>query len=676
MTRNSRTLLSNILLLALFVPFTLHAQEAATWKATAKPAAAKQGEKVTVTVSADINGEWHIYSMTPMDEGPVATSITYPAGGPLRMAGKPKQPKPIVKFDEAFGIDTEFYEKKVDFTLPTAIAADAKLGRQKVVLQVEYMACNDRMCLPPKTVDVPLTIEILPGDAATLGEAAKEDSAAAAAAPAEQTLTQAPAEKKGDSPAEEESLGYGDERDIERARKEGIWAYIGLAMSVGALALLTPCVFPMIPITVSFFTKREAATRGRSIRDAFIYSMGIIFTFTGLGIVLALTLGASGINQFAASPWINLLITAVFVLFALNLFGMFEIVIPSSILTKLTVASGEGQGIGSLLLMGLTFTLTSFTCTVPFVGTVMVAAAQGEIWWSVLGMLAFSSVFALPFFLLALFPSWLKSMPKSGGWLNSVKVVMGFLELAAAMKFISNVDLIWGLGWLSRDVFLSFWVGIGLMTTLYLIGKFQLPHDTKVERLGVFRMLSGVFFLGVSVYLYTGIGGKPLGELDAFLPPVNYSNVIEAAGGSASAAPVPGGVNPAAHEEIWLSNFDEALVVAKKEGKPIFVDFTGFACTNCRWMEANVFPRPDVQARLKDYVLVRLYTDGQGEVYLRNRALQEQRFGTVALPLYVTISPEDEVLATFPGLTRKPQEFVDFLDKALKTPGAATQAGM
>ncbi len=675
MTRSIRTSPQHFLLFVLLLSFTASAQEAATWKATVKPATAKQGEKVTVTVTADINGEWHIYSMTPMDEGPVATSIAYPKGGPLRMAGKPKQPKPIVKFDEAFGIDTEFFEKKVDFTLPSAIAADAKVGKQKVVLEVEFMACNDRMCLPPKTIEVPLTIEILPGDAATLGDASREDSAAAADAPSEPTLTQTPEKKKTDSPAEEASLGYGDERDVERAREEGIWAYIGLAMSVGALALLTPCVFPMIPITVSFFTKREAATRARSVRDAFIYSMGIIFTFTGLGIVLALTLGASGINQFAASPWINLLITAVFVLFALNLFGMFEIVIPSSILTKLTVASGEGQGIGSLLLMGLTFTLTSFTCTVPFVGTVMVAASQGEIWWSVLGMLAFSSVFALPFFLLALFPSWLKSMPKSGGWLNSVKVVMGFLELAAAMKFISNVDLIWGLGWLSRDVFLSFWVGIGLMTTLYLIGKFQLPHDTKVERLGVFRMLSGVFFLGVSVYLYTGIGGKPLGELDAFLPPVNYSSVIEAAGGTASAAPVPGGTQVSAHEERWYSNYDEALAVAKKEGKPIFVDFTGFACTNCRWMEANIFPRPDVQERLKDYVLVRLYTDGQGEMYLRNRALQEQRFGTVALPLYVAIGADDQVITTFPGLTRKPQEFVDFLDKGLKTQTGAAQAG-
>jgi thiol:disulfide interchange protein DsbD len=437
-------------------------------------------------------------------------------------------------------------------------------------------------------------------------------------------------------------------------------------MSVGALALLTPCVFPMIPITVSFFTKREAATRFQSVRDALIYSFGIIFTFTGLGILLALIFGASGINQFAANPWMNILIAVVFIVFALNLFGLFEIVVPSGILTKLTIASGSGQGIASLLLMGLTFTLTSFTCTVPFVGTVMVAAAKGEIWWSIVGMLAFSSVFALPFFLLALFPSWLKSMPKSGGWLNSVKVVMGFLEFAAAMKFLSNVDLIWGLGILSRDLFLSFWVGIGILITTYLLGKFLLPHDSKLEKVGVFRMMWSMFFLGISIYIFTGLNDKPLGELDAFLPPMNYSETISAA--SLGDAGTMGGTKNV-DNVTWYSDYAEALKVAKAESKPIFIDFTGFACTNCRWMESNIFPRRDVQEMFKEFVLVRLYTDGSGKVYDRNRVFQESRFGTVALPLYVTMSSDDEQLTTFPGLTRKPEEFLRFLRDGLSKAG-------
>jgi thiol:disulfide interchange protein DsbD len=401
------------------------------------------------------------------------------------------------------------------------------------------------------------------------------------------------------------------------------------------------------------------------VRDAVIYSFGIIFTFTVLGILLAVIFGASGINQFAANPWMNLLIAVIFLVFALNLFGLFEIVVPSGMLTKLTNASGSGQGIVSLLLMGLTFTLTSFTCTVPFIGTVMVAASSGEIWWSVVGMLAYSTVFAFPFFLLALFPSWLKSMPKSGGWLNSVKVVMGFLEMAAAMKFISNVDLIWSLGILSRDLFLSFWVGIGGVVTMYLLGIFQLPHDTKPERIGVFRMLFGIFFLGISVYLYTGLGGKPLGEIDAFMPPMDYNATIQAAGGSQSS-------NSGEASEQWFTNYAQALAKAKAESKPVFIDFTGFACTNCRWMEANVFTLPAVKALLKDFVMVRLYTDGQGPEYDENRKLQEGRFGTVALPLYVIMSNADATVGSFPGLTRKPEEFVDFLKSGLDKAKAGT----
>ena len=648
------------LLIAIFlIGSTSFGQEAAKWSASAATPSVKAGESFQLKVHAKMNDKWHIYSITPMEEGPVATEIGFADGGDFSRKGKIRQPKPIVKFDDAFQINTEFFEDKVTFTLDVAVKKSASVGKRKGSVEVSFMACNDRMCLPPSTIDVPFDIEILAADP-TLVES--EETAAPGATDEnlqqEEAATQADAGTK--DAGEQKSLGYGDEREVAQAKEEGLWAYIGLAMSVGALALLTPCVFPMIPITVSFFTKREQATRWHSVRDALIYSFGIIFTFTGLGILLALTFGASGINQFAANPWMNMLIALVFIVFALNLFGLFEIVVPSGILTRLTVASGSGQGIASLLLMGLTFTLTSFTCTVPFVGTVMVAAASGEIWWSIVGMLAFSTVFALPFFLLALFPSWLKSMPKSGGWLNSVKVVMGFLELAAAMKFISNVDLIWSVGILSRDLFLSFWVGIGIFVTVYLLGKFQLPHDTQIEKIGVMRMMWSVFFLGISIYLFTGLNAVPLGELDAFLPPMDYKGTIQAASGG-DISNTTGG-----EEELWYSDYGKAVAAAKAEGKPVFIDFTGFACTNCRWMEANVFPRADVKKLLDGYILVRLYTDGQGEMYDRNRAFQEDRFGTIALPYYVTLSPDETVMGTFPGLTRNPEEFVGFLGDGLK----------
>jgi len=648
----------------------LHGQEAAKW--TAKPASSTvtAGSTVEVRVTAQLIDDWRIYSTTPVEEGPIPTDIDFAETAPLSRTGKIRQPPPIVKYDEAFEIDTEFYDQDVTFSITGKVKSTAVLGKQRAIVEVTFMACNDRMCLPPKTVEIPfdITIEAAAASEEQLG-AAEDAEELVDEAEATASAQESPDPLSGD---EEETgpTGYGDERDMERARAEGLWAYILLAMSVGALALLTPCVFPMIPITVSFFTKREAATRGQAVRDASIYSFGIIFTFTGLGIVLALLFGASGITQFAANPWMNILIATIFIVFALNLFGLFEITIPSGLLTKLTVASGSGRGITSLLLMGLTFTLTSFTCTVPFVGAVMVAAAKGDIWWSIVGMLAFSTVFALPFFLLALFPSWLKTMPKSGGWLNSVKVVMGFLELAAALKFISNVDLIWGIGILSRDLFLSFWVGIGIFITVYLLGFFLLPHDSKLEKLGVVRMLWSVFFLGISVYLYTGLHDRPLGELDAFLPPMHYQETIRAASMGAVDIPgLPGDMTATAgHAKSgeWFSNYEEALNKARAESRPIFLDFTGFACTNCRWMEANIFPRREVQALLRDYVLVRLYTDGQGAVHRRNRDFQEQRFGTVALPLYVTMSPADEPLTTFPGMTRKPDEFIKFLEDGLR----------
>jgi thiol:disulfide interchange protein len=647
-------------ILSLIVSSHSMAQEAASWSASAPSASVKPGDKIDIKVTAKLNEGWHVYSTTPVEEGPVPTEIAFAAAAPLKMAGKIRQPKPIVKFDENFGVNTEYYDKDVTFSVPAVVKDNAKNGKQRAIVEVTFMACNDRMCLPPKTVEVPVALTIEAAETATAVSEGEEQVTEEASDESAVPDNTEPVETT-DGPT-----GYGDERDVDRAREEGLWSYILLAMSVGALALLTPCVFPMIPITVSFFTKREAATRWHSVRDALIYSFGIIFTFTGLGIVLALLFGASGINQFAANPWMNILIALVFIVFALNLFGLFEIVVPSGILTKLTVASGSGQGIASLLLMGLTFTLTSFTCTVPFVGTVMVAAAKGEIWWSIVGMLAFSTVFALPFFLLALFPSWLKSMPKSGGWLNSVKVVMGFLELAAAMKFLSNVDLIWSMGILSRDLFLSFWVGIGILITGYLLGFFLLPHDTKLEKLGVIRMMWSMFFLGISIYIYTGLGDKPLGELDAFLPPMNYQEVIQAAGMGASGVGLLDSAPASADKEKWYSSYDEALKVAKETSRPIFIDFTGFACTNCRWMESNIFTRSEVKSLLSEYVLVKLYTDGQGKVYENNRVFQEERFGTVALPLYVAMSGEDETLTSFPGMTRKPEEFVRFLQEGLR----------
>lgn len=625
-----------------FVPL---GEDAASWSATPSKTTVKPGEEFTINIAASINKGWHIYSTKKMTEGPIATSFAITKSKIISFVGKPNQPKPISKFDDAFGINTELYEEDVTFIQKVKLKDDVKAGIYKVELGITFMACNDRLCLPPKTVKSEFTITVTGGQTGVSNDASKDITQSDIKSEKQNgkidtTTTSTTSQKNITTPRQEKSaLASGDARDVEEAKQKGFWTYIGLAMSVGLLSLLTPCVFPMIPITVSFFTKRPTITRRKGILDASIYSLGIIFTFTGLGILLAVTMGASGINKFAANEWINALIALIFILFALNLFGMFEIVIPSSLLTKLTSTSQQGSGFISLLLMGLTFTLTSFTCTVPFIGTVLVAASQGDFWWSIIGMLAFSTAFAFPFFLLALFPSWLKSLPKSGAWLNSVKVVMGFLELAAAMKFISNIDLRLQTGLLSRDLFLAVWIAIGIVTAIYLLGKIRLPHDTPSESIGVLRMMFSIFFIGISIFLYTGMNEKPLGELDAFLPPM--------------------------HDQEWISDYSKALALSKKEGKPIFIDFTGFTCTNCRWMEANVFTRPEIKNLVKQFIKTRLFTDGQGEEYENNRAFQESRFGTVALPLYVIMSSDDHEIARFPGLTRNHEEFKQFLERGL-----------
>ena len=303
--------------------------------------------------------------------------------------------------------------------------------------------------------------------------------------------------------------------------------------------------------------------------------------------------------------------------------------------------------------MALTFTLTSFTCTVQFVGLLLVAASQGAFFWPVLGMVVFSTAFAFPFFFLALFPQYLAKLPKSGGWLNSVKVTMGFLELGAAMKFISNADLVWQWGIFTKQVVLAVWVIISFMMGLYLIGKIKLPHDSDISFVGVPRLVLSIVFMSFGLYLTGGLFGQPLhGLIDSYLPPVvdaSRQNIVLESGEK---------------HMVWLDNLPEALEVAKVEKKPVFIDFTGYTCTNCRWMETNVFEEVKVQKLFNKFVMLRLYTDG-GENYRENQKMEISRFGTAALPFYVVLSPDDEEISRFPGMDPDANKFIDFLEKSL-----------
>ncbi|MGH9935097.1 MAG: protein-disulfide reductase DsbD family protein, partial [Blastocatellia bacterium] len=405
----------------------------------------------------------------------------------------------------------------------------------------------------------------------------------------------------------------------------------------------------------------DQKSSGAAVGQAAFFSAGIIFTYTALGLALAVIAGPTGLNQLASSPWMNLFLTLLFVIFALNLFGMFEIRIPTGLVSKLDAKAQTGQAgtTFATILMGITFTLTSFTCTTAFVGTVLIYATRGDWFWAVVGMLAFATAFAAPFFLFALFPRWLSSLPKSGGWLNSVKVVMGFLEIAAAFKFLSNVDLVWGWDTVSRNLVLAAWVAIALVTAIYLLGKIQLPHDSPVERLGVMRMLFATSFFAVAFYLLTGLLGAPLGELDAWLPPEDRNVSFSRSGPSSN-----DGKNA---QNLWIESYDTALQKARAENKPVFLNFTGVTCTNCRWMEKNMFPDPLVKKELDRFVLAELFTDRETAAHQvedeKNAERQSTQFGSAALPLYAIISPGEKTLAVFPSLTRNKQEFIGFLQR-------------
>ena len=426
-------------------------------------------------------------------------------------------------------------------------------------------------------------------------------------------------------------------------------SFLWLAASTGLLSLLTPCVFPMVPVTIAYFSRPQ--DRGSSaVRRAILFGLGIVGTFTLLGLALAAIFGAAGLNRFAADPRVNLSLAALFLLFAANLFGWLELRLPWRVLNAVDRSAREaspGSSVGALI-MGATFTLTSVTCTAPFVGTLLVLAAQGSWMTPVIGMLVYSGAFALPFVVLAFAPRFVARLPRAGEWIDALRVVIGFLEVGAAVKFVSNADLVLGWGIFTRTVVLAAWVLLAIAGALYLGRDLRARYQHRELRpSGIVPVAAA---LAVAVWLGSGLTGRTLPQIEAFLPPATPPQSLASIG---SAMP-----------DWMLNDYSGALKVARTSGKFVFIDFTGYTCTNCRWMEANIFNRPDVSAELRQFVLARLYTDGNGDLYERQQAFQERTFGTVALPLYAVVDSDGKVRATFTGLTRNPAEFIAFLQRA------------
>ena len=587
---------------------------------------ARAGEVAKVVVTAEMDSEWKIYALRDQGEGPIATRVTV-LGDIIKDSGLVEEDEPIEKYDDGFLTETKTHQGGAVFVAPILLKKDISPGDYNLEVVVLFQVCNESLCYPPKEefITLPITIDS--------GEPREERS--------EIVLVADVFDKSGNI-------------NLEAAIDQGFFSFVLLAISMGFLALLTPCVFPMIPITVSFFTQQGESRQGKPLKNAIIYTLGIIATFSILGFILALTLGASGANQLASNPWVNLFIGVLFIYFALSLFGMYEIEVPAKLRQFSLKQEGRGGVIGTLF-MAVTFTLTSFTCTVQFIGLLLVAASQGQWFWPMIGMIVFSAAFASPFFFLALFPQYLAKMPKSGGWLNSVKVVMGFLELAAAFKFLSNTDLVWGWGFFSHNAVLAIWAVLMLLVGFYLLGKIQLPHDSPLKSVSVPRLMLSAAFLTFGLYLTSGLFGQRIhGIIYAYLPPVVESDT----------GAVNTNGNSMAEQFKWHRDLDSGLMEAKETGKPVFIDFTGYTCTNCRWMEANIFTKREVKDRFNEMILVQLYTDG-GPNHRENQEYEIERFGTAALPFYVILSPYDEIIVTFPGMTRDLNNFLDFLDEGL-----------
>jgi thiol:disulfide interchange protein DsbD len=422
-------------------------------------------------------------------------------------------------------------------------------------------------------------------------------------------------------------------------------SFIWLAAMTGALSLLTPCVFPMIPITVAYFNQQRSRGWSHAMRHALLFSGGIVVTFTALGLGLAVLVGAGSLSRFAADPWVNIIIGVSFIAFALSLLGLYDVPLPFSnrFLNQVDSSAREksGRAAGSVL-MGFAFTLASFTCTAPFVGPLLVSASRGDWQVPLVGMAVFSTVFAAPFFLLAMVPRWSTSLPRAGVWLRDVKILVGLFEIAAALKFFSNADLVWGTNYISRSTVLIAWMVIALIAAGFLIWRIATSSSRPA-----YRWVAPAFAVAIAVWLSVGVRGRSLGEVEAFLPPSDVPMFVA-------------GEN--APDLQWILNdHRKALASASATNRLVFIDFTGYTCTNCRWMEANMFARPDVSDALSHFVLSRLYTDGEGELYENQQKFQEERFGTIALPLYAIVDGQGRTVRTFSGLTRSPAAFIAFL---------------
>ncbi len=627
---------------------------------------------------ASVDPCWHVYSQDndPFD-GPVPTSFTLDLPPGVATQGPVRECLPLEAYDPNFMMNLKYFEEEVYWRQALTFGSPTPGDSLKGFLT--FMVCDDKMCLPPEDVDFSVAVtDIQPASE-------RPDYC-----PPPQHLCSHGQVEEGDSSEEnhsheglfsdgssDHSQGENSGEDRESEGEEGLlWTFL-LGFGLGLAALFTPCVFPMIPMTVSFFTK-QSKTRAEGIRNALIYGFFIIFIYTALGLALTAVFGVDVLNVISTDPFFNLFLFLLLVVFGASFLGAFEIQLPSSWANRADAASDRG-GIVGIFFMAATLAIVSFSCTGPLVGSALAGAATGSFAAPTAVMLGFSSALALPFGLFSAFPGWLNSMPSSGGWLNSVKVVLGLLEIGFAFKFLSNADLVLQLGLLQRELFIAIWVTVSLAIAFYLFGWYTLPHDSKLDRIGVFRFSLGLGFMMLGVYMMPGMWGAPVNLISGFPPPTFYSEWQHGASGAE-------GGSHGGHVEARFDDYDEGLAAAKAEGKPMLLDFTGWACVNCRKMEEQVWSSPEVAQILNEQVvLVSLYVDDRkplpesehrveqyGGKDFRIRSvgnkwsyLQASRFNRNAQPFYVMIDHQGNHIGGSAGYDPDPALFVDFLKDGL-----------
>jgi thiol:disulfide interchange protein DsbD len=570
-------------------------------------------EKISETefnlvVKAVIEKDWHVYSQFTPDGGPIAMTLEFKdAKSNFELVGKAIESKYKKEFNDIFEVDEYYFD--ANFTLTQKIKiTNPKVNEIK--LRLDYQVCKDA-CINDKqnfVFKIPAPNQAVAKPSVFEDEFAKTETTKS---PLLDTISVTEVVK--DSVSETSIVSEQNTNNAPKEdEKKGLWTIFFLAFLGGFAALFTPCVFPMIPMTVSFFTK-QSKDRSKGIRNAILYGLCIIFIYVFIGLAVTGIFGADALNKLSTDVYFNVIFFLLLVVFAASFLGAFEIMLPNSWANKVDKQADRG-GIVGIFFMALALAIVSFSCTGPIVGPLLVESASKGGIAPIIGMLGFSSALALPFMLFALFPGWLQSLPKSGGWLNTVKVSLGFLELALAFKFLSNADLVLQLHWLEREIFLAIWIAIFAIWGLYLLGKITLPHDSPLTHISVGRLGLAIVVFSFVVYMIPGLFGAPLKLISAFPPPQTYSESPNGFFGSISntkdGEELPIGAKYGEHNIITFTDYDEGLAYAKSVNKPILLDFTGFACVNCRKMEINVWSDERVLQILKnDVVLISLYVD-------------------------------------------------------------------